>query len=242
MFKSLTNTFAGTGKLFKRLSAPVTAVLGAVDIASTLNDDSLSKSEKTKQLASSAGGTGGALAGAAAGAAIGSVIPGIGTAIGGLIGGALGAFAGESLGEAVGETIATPKLKAQPKIQATPKTKKNSTNLAAPKDVYNLMSAEPLLPTQNSSVKVPTKGSSTSEQLSRDLVSLNKPTTNNHSNNTNTQSLSKSGQIVVNNEITVNATQQMDHKALAEQIKVQLEQREMAALRELRFNYLDEAS
>ncbi|SIO94670.1 phage tail tape measure protein [Vibrio spartinae] len=73
----------------------VGALMGAVDIGSTLMDDSLSREQKSKAVGGTAGGLGGALAGAAIGSWI---LPGIGTAIGGLIGG----LGGESIGRWVG--------------------------------------------------------------------------------------------------------------------------------------------
>ncbi|SFD17272.1 hypothetical protein SAMN02745724_03748, partial [Pseudoalteromonas denitrificans DSM 6059] len=100
MLKSLMKSPAS--KVLGRVAAPISAIMGAISIGSTLNDDSLSAAEKSKGVGAAAGGAGGALAGAAAGAALGSIIPGVGTVIGGLVGGALGAFGGESLGEGIG--------------------------------------------------------------------------------------------------------------------------------------------
>ncbi|MCF2910112.1 hypothetical protein L1285_17495 [Pseudoalteromonas sp. DL2-H2.2] len=92
-------------KLFGKMAAPLSAVMGAVDVATTLSDDTLTAQQKTQQLGTAVGGAGGAWAGAAAGAALGSVIPGIGTAVGGLIGGALGAMGGESVGGWLGDKL-----------------------------------------------------------------------------------------------------------------------------------------
>ncbi|EKB5071662.1 hypothetical protein JZB28_001971 [Vibrio cholerae] len=80
----------------------VGAVLGAIDIGSTLLDDSMNSREKSTAIGGTVGNMGGALAGAAAGAAVGSVVPVIGTAIGGLAGAIIGGIGGESIGEWVG--------------------------------------------------------------------------------------------------------------------------------------------
>ncbi|MCJ8268302.1 MAG: hypothetical protein MJK04_02765, partial [Psychrosphaera sp.] len=201
-------------KMLGKVAAPITAVLGALDIFSTLSDDSLTSSQKTKQVATSAGGTGGALAGAAAGAAIGSIIPGIGTIIGGLIGGALGAFAGESLGEAVGNSLTEdsnpPPIATEKQLSAPVNIKGNVKN--------NL------------------------QQLSSSRIqTLNRPAVKPLSNTTSQKSAAGST-ITVTNEITVNAAPGMDAKTIAEEVKNQLENREMAALRNNRFNYLDEVA
>ncbi|WP_046005617.1 hypothetical protein [Pseudoalteromonas rubra] len=92
-------------KLFGKMAAPLSAVMGAVDVATTLSDDTLTAQQKTQQLGTAVGGAGGAWAGAAAGAALGSVIPGIGTAVGGLIGGGRGAMGGESVGGWLGDKL-----------------------------------------------------------------------------------------------------------------------------------------
>ncbi|EHV2409212.1 TPA: phage tail tape measure protein [Vibrio cholerae] len=80
----------------------VGAALGAIDIGSTLLDDSMNSREKSTAIGGTVGNMGGALAGAAAGAAVGSVVPVIGTAIGGLAGAIIGGIGGESIGEWVG--------------------------------------------------------------------------------------------------------------------------------------------
>lgn len=80
----------------------VGAALGAIDIGSTLLDDSMNSREKSTAIGGTVGNMGGALAGAAAGAAMGSVVPVIGTAIGGLAGAIIGGIGGESIGEWVG--------------------------------------------------------------------------------------------------------------------------------------------
>ncbi|AWL12800.1 putative tape measure protein [Saliniradius amylolyticus] len=96
----------GAGKLARGVGQrimPITAVLGAVDIGTTLMNDSLKENEKGKAVSRDVGGLGGALGGAAAGAAIGSVVPVVGTAIGGLIGSIVGGWGGDALGGAIGD-------------------------------------------------------------------------------------------------------------------------------------------
>lgn len=78
------------------------ALLGAVDIGSTLMDGSLSGSQKATQVGGTVGNMGGMAAGAMAGAALGSVVPVVGTVVGGIIGSVLGGFGGDSVGRWVG--------------------------------------------------------------------------------------------------------------------------------------------
>ena len=77
------------------------------------------------------------------------------------------------------------------------------------------------------------------------IQTLNQPV--DKAQSVNAQSVKKAQQstaaaITVNNEITVNAAPGMDAKTIAEEVKNQLESREMAALRNNRFNYLDEVA
>ncbi|KZW99075.1 hypothetical protein JL49_18935, partial [Pseudoalteromonas luteoviolacea] len=101
----LSSLAKGPAKYLGKLNAPLTVAMGAMDAYSALNDDTLSKQEKSSRVGGAVGGMGGALAGAAAGAAIGSVVPVIGTALGGIVGGAIGAFGGESAGSWLGDTL-----------------------------------------------------------------------------------------------------------------------------------------
>ncbi|UTV30871.1 hypothetical protein [Photobacterium atrarenae] len=78
------------------------ALLGAVDVGSTLLDGSLSGAEKATEVGGSVGNMGGMAAGAMAGAALGSVVPVVGTALGGVIGSVLGGFGGDVVGRWVG--------------------------------------------------------------------------------------------------------------------------------------------
>lgn len=83
------------GKLSKGLKGiPIAglALGGAATIADIATAD-----DKTRAIATNAGGwIGGLGAGAAAGAALGSVVPGVGTAVGGVVGGIAGAVGGEA--------------------------------------------------------------------------------------------------------------------------------------------------
>ncbi|MBD0786715.1 hypothetical protein HUO09_10175 [Vibrio sp. Y2-5] len=86
-------TLSKLGGLTRKLPY-IGAALGALDIGSTLMDDSLSSKEKSKGVGGTVGGMGGALAGAAAL----SFIPVVGTVAGALIGG----LGGEKIGEWIG--------------------------------------------------------------------------------------------------------------------------------------------
>ena len=93
------------GRLIGRAGAPLAAVVGAVQVGSSLADGD------TRGAASAGGGATGAIAGAAAGAAIGSIVPVIGTAIGGIVGGIAGGLGGEVLASAIYDWIAEDKEK-----------------------------------------------------------------------------------------------------------------------------------
>ncbi|WMN59300.1 hypothetical protein NI389_13930 [Pseudoalteromonas xiamenensis] len=122
-------------KVLGKASGPLNAILGAADIAATLNDDSLTKAEKAQQIGASAGSMGGAMAGAAAGAAIGSIIPGVGTLIGGAVGGIIGSFGGESLGGWLGGMLGGDDTEQsevkQGESRLEPSSEKESSGLAA---------------------------------------------------------------------------------------------------------------
>ena len=220
-FKSLLKGPAS--KLLGRVAAPVTALMGAANIASTLTDDSLSSEAKTKQVGAAAGGMGGALAGAAAGAAMGSVIPVFGTAIGGLIGGALGAFGGESLGESVGGLVSG--LFGDDE-NAPAETSQSPQAVAAKTALTGKAAAI------DSSGLAPAK-----------VTALNRQAANKTATMPDSAAARSAGaSVTVNAEITVNAAPGMDEQKIAEQIKQQLEDKEREALRGVRLRYMDEVA
>ncbi|WP_158125259.1 phage tail tape measure protein [Vibrio fluvialis] len=94
-------TLGKLGGLTRKLPY-IGAALGALDIGSTLMDDSLSSKEKSQQVGGTVGSMGGAMAGASLGAAMGSFVPVIGTAIGGIAGALIGGMGGDSLGSWIG--------------------------------------------------------------------------------------------------------------------------------------------
>jgi len=172
----------GTAKRF----APLAAIIGVTDIATTLADDTLTKDQKTVAVGETAGGTTGTLAGAAAGAAIGSVIPVIGTAIGGIVGGTIGYFAGSFGGKKLGEVIA-----------------KNSD-----KQIEDLKKGEVIA--KNSDKKIDDlnkgRGGSKSNQLFKDRIDQAKSNynnivkiDNNTSNNKTTENI-RVGKSIISNE------------------------------------------
>ena len=95
----------GPMKLLGKASGPINAILGAADVASTLNDDSLTNKEKSSEVGASVGSTVGSTAGMAIGATLGSIIPGFGTAVGGAIGSWVGGLAGEAVGGWLGDGV-----------------------------------------------------------------------------------------------------------------------------------------
>ncbi|EKO3535604.1 hypothetical protein K1L80_002180 [Vibrio fluvialis] len=94
-------TLGKLGGLTRKLPY-IGAALGALDIGSTLMNDSLSSKEKSQQVGGTVGSMGGAMAGASLGAAMGSFVPVIGTAIGGIAGALIGGMGGDSLGSWIG--------------------------------------------------------------------------------------------------------------------------------------------
>ncbi len=94
-------TLSKLGGLTRKLPY-IGAALGALDIGSTLMNDSLSSKEKSQQVGGTVGSMGGAMAGASLGAAMGSFVPVIGTAIGGIAGALIGGMGGDSLGSWIG--------------------------------------------------------------------------------------------------------------------------------------------
>lgn len=102
--------------------------LSAVDVGSTLMDDSKSAAEKTNAVGRTAAGVagawGGAKAGALAGGALGSIVPilgtGIGAALGGLVGGGLGWWGATSLGDKLANNSAMQPNSALAGMQGTP--------------------------------------------------------------------------------------------------------------------------
>ncbi|MDW6004709.1 hypothetical protein [Vibrio mangrovi] len=96
--------FAPVKRLTKKIPY-VGAALEALNIGSTLADQSLSRQEKASDIGGSLGSMGGAAVGATVGAAIGSVVPVIGTAIGGMVGSYLGGIGGEWLGRWAGKSL-----------------------------------------------------------------------------------------------------------------------------------------
>lgn len=95
------NSISKMGGLTRKLPY-IGAALGALDIGSTLMNDSLSSKEKSQQVGGTVGSMGGAMAGASLGAAMGSFVPVIGTAIGGIAGALIGGMGGDSLGSWIG--------------------------------------------------------------------------------------------------------------------------------------------
>ena len=93
--------FPGFGPIAKVLG-PIGYGFAVYEMATILNDDTLSRDEKSRALSGLAGGILGGVGGAAAGAALGTLVGGpIGTFIGGVGLGIAGAFAGDYLGEQV---------------------------------------------------------------------------------------------------------------------------------------------
>ncbi|EGR1038382.1 hypothetical protein EFU28_01175 [Vibrio cholerae] len=103
-------TLGKLGGLTRKLPY-IGAALGALDIGSTLMNDSLSSKEKSQQVGGTVGGMGGAMAGASLGAAMGSFVPVIGTAIGGIAGALIGGMGGDSLGSWIGGLFGSDKSK-----------------------------------------------------------------------------------------------------------------------------------
>jgi len=105
--------FPGFGPIAKVLG-PIGYGIAVYEMATILNDDTLSRDEKARALSGLAGGILGGVGGAAAGAALGTLVGGpVGTFIGGVGLGIAGAFAGDYLGEqvanyALGEPVDPP--------------------------------------------------------------------------------------------------------------------------------------
>ena len=107
----------GSGKLMKafklfpnllkagRAFAPLGLILGGVNAARVLLDESTSNDQKGEELGRILGGTLGGIGFAALGAILGSIVPGLGTAFGGLLGGVVGAYGGDYAGRIVADLL-----------------------------------------------------------------------------------------------------------------------------------------
>ena len=96
----------GAARMGGRAVPFLPAALGAVEIAGAALDGSTPAEQRSKAVASAAGGVAGGLGGALGGAKLGALVgtavfPGAGTAIGAALGGIAGGFAGDSLGRAM---------------------------------------------------------------------------------------------------------------------------------------------
>ena len=102
IFKGFGRAAKSAAKSLPIIGAAVSLLSGGAEIASVMNDENLSDTEKKEELIK----TGGGIAGSSAGAAIGGVVGAIGGPLGVALGSALGGFIGDWLGRKGGEVVA----------------------------------------------------------------------------------------------------------------------------------------